>query len=80
MGLDYERFVERVKGGGDYNIVDLTNLLRKDQKPDLGGMIRRVVEGFRFLADLTETERVLAADTQRKKQTEAQALIAFLNR
>jgi predicted nucleotidyltransferase component of viral defense system len=78
-GLDYERFAERVKGGGDYDIADLTNLLRKDQKPDLEEVIRRVVEGFRFLADLTEPEKVLAADTQHKKQTEAQALIVTLN-
>jgi predicted nucleotidyltransferase component of viral defense system len=78
-GLDYGRFVERVKGGGDYDIAELTNLLRKDQKPDLDGMIRRVVEGFRFLADLKESEKALAADTQRKKQAEAQALIASLN-
>jgi predicted nucleotidyltransferase component of viral defense system len=77
-GLDYGRFVERVKGGGDYDIADLTNLLRKDQKPDLHGMIRRVVEGFRFLADLTESEKLLAADTQCKNRTEAQTLIASL--
>lgn len=78
-GLDYGRLAERVKGGGDYDIADLTNLLRKDQKPDLDGMIRRVVDGFRFLADLTESEKALAADTQRKKQTEADALVASLN-
>jgi hypothetical protein len=42
-------------------------------------MIRRVLDGFRFLADLTDAEKVLAADTQRSKQTEAQALIASLN-
>jgi predicted nucleotidyltransferase component of viral defense system len=78
-GLDYARFAERVKGGGDYDVADLTNLLRRDQKPDLDGMIRRVLDGFRFLADLTDAEKVLAADTQRSKQTEAQALIASLN-
>jgi hypothetical protein len=78
-GLDYGRFVERIKGGGDYDIAELANLLRKDQKPDLDGMIRRVVEGFRFLADLTESEKLLAADTQCKNRTEAQTLIASLN-
>ena len=75
-GLNYERFAERVRGGGDYDIADLTNLLRKDQKPDLQGMIRRVVDGFRFLSDLTASERMLATDTQRKRQKEAEALIA----
>lgn len=77
-GLDYGRFSERIKGGGDYDIADLTNLLRRDQKPDLEGMIRRVLEGFRFLADLTGAEKVVAADAERKKPAEAQALIASL--
>ena len=77
-GLDYGRFRERIKGGGDYDVADLTNLLRRDQKPDLEGMIRRVLEGFRFLADLTGAEKVVAADTERKKPAEAQALIASL--
>jgi predicted nucleotidyltransferase component of viral defense system len=77
-GLDYGRFSERIKGGGDYDIADLTNLLRKDQKPDLDGMIRRVMEGFRFLADLTKPEKVLAADTDHKKRETAQDLIAAL--
>jgi predicted nucleotidyltransferase component of viral defense system len=77
-GLDYDRFSERVKGGGDYDIGDLANLLRKDQKPDLEAMIRRVLDGFRFLADLSEAERALAADAERKKIGEAEALIAAL--
>lgn len=78
-GLDYGRFSQRVKGGGDYDVGDLANLLRRDQKPDLEGMIRRVLEGFRFLADLTAAEKALAADVSRKKTKEAEALIAALN-
>jgi predicted nucleotidyltransferase component of viral defense system len=78
VGLDYGRFSERVKGGGDYDVGELANLLRKDQKPDLDGMIRRVLDGFRFLADLTEAERALAADAERKNRKEAEALIAAL--
>ncbi len=78
-GLDYGRFCERVKGGADYDIADLTNLLRKDQKPDLQSMIRRVVDGYRFLADLTDAEKTLVADAARKKRKEAEALIAALN-
>jgi hypothetical protein len=77
-GLDYGRFSERVKGGADYNMADLTNLLRKDQKLDLDGMIRRVVDGYRFLADLTEAEKTLAADAARKNRKEAEALITAL--
>jgi predicted nucleotidyltransferase component of viral defense system len=74
--LDYGGFSERIKGGGDYDVGDLANLLRKDQKPDLDTMIRRVLDGFRFLADLTEAEKALAADTERKMGKEAEALIA----
>ena len=77
-GLDYGRFCERVTGGGDYDIGDLTSLLRKDQKPDLDGMIRRVVDGYRFLSDLTAEECVLAGDTANRGRKEAEALIAAL--
>jgi predicted nucleotidyltransferase component of viral defense system len=77
-GLDYGRFVEKVCGAGDYDVADLTNLLRKDQKPDLEAMMKRVVDGFRFLGDLTEAERALVADTERKKKQEADALIAAI--
>jgi predicted nucleotidyltransferase component of viral defense system len=77
-GLDYRRFSERVRAAADYDIGDLTSLLRKDQRPDLGTMIRRVVDGFRFLDDLTDIERTLAADTARRKRTEAEALASAL--
>lgn len=77
-GLDYDRFAARVKGGGDYDIGDLTALLRKDQKPDLDGMVARVVDGYRFLADLTDAERMLAADWAHKSRQEAAALVAKL--
>lgn len=77
-GLDYIRFCDRVTGGGDYDIADLANLLRKDQRPDLDGMIRRVVDGYRFLADLTDAEKFLAADNTHKNRKEAEALITAL--
>ena len=77
-GLDYDRFAARVKGGGDYDIGDLTALLRKDQKPDLDGMVARVVDGYRFLADLTDAEKTLAADGAHKSRQEAAALVATL--
>jgi hypothetical protein len=41
-------------------------------------MVRRVLDGFRFLADLTEAEKTLAADPERKNRSEAEALIAAL--
>jgi predicted nucleotidyltransferase component of viral defense system len=77
-GLDYGRFSERVRGAGDYDAGDLAHLLRKDQKPDLEAMMKRVLEGFRFLSDLSDAERLLAADTQQERQQEADALIAAL--
>jgi hypothetical protein len=61
-GLDYERFRARIMDGGDYDLGDLENLLRKDQRPDLDAMMRRVVEAFRFLSELTDRERTLAED------------------
>lgn len=77
-GFDYGRFSERVKGGADYDVADLTNLLRRDQKPDLQSMIRRVTEGFRFLSDLTEAEKTIAGDVPRKNRRAVDALIATL--
>lgn len=77
-GLDYGRFCERIQGAADYDLADLANLLRKDQKPDLPHMIRRVTDGFRFLGNLTDAERVLAADGERRSKTEADSLAASL--
>ena len=37
--LDYGQFTEQIKSGGDYDLRELTNLLRKDQRPDLEDMI-----------------------------------------
>src|SRR5208337_1273730 len=77
-GLDYERLCERVRVGRDYDISDLANLLRKDQRPDLDGMIRRVIDGYRFLGDLSDHEKALAADGGQKHRKEAESLIASL--
>jgi predicted nucleotidyltransferase component of viral defense system len=77
-GLNYERFQRRIQDGPNYNLEDLRNLLRKDQNPDLNGMIRRVVEGFRFLGDLTELETALAADQARRRRVEAEELIGLM--
>jgi predicted nucleotidyltransferase component of viral defense system len=78
QGLDYGRFCERVSGGGDYDIGDLTSLLRKDQKPDLNDMIHRVLNGYWFLGNLTDIERSIASDEAKKNRKEAEALIAAL--
>jgi predicted nucleotidyltransferase component of viral defense system len=77
-GLDFELFRRRVADGRNYNLDDLRSLLRKDQNPDLGAVTRRVVEGFRFLGNLTELETVLAADRSRRCQAEGDELIRLM--
>jgi predicted nucleotidyltransferase component of viral defense system len=77
-GLDFERLRQRVDDAGNYDIADLRNLLRRDQNPDLNAMIRRVIEGFQFLADLTELERALTADSARHRRKEADDLLGLI--
>ncbi len=72
--LDYGHFRERIMGAGDYDVDDLATLLRKDQRPDLNEMIRRVVDGFRFLGEMTDLERNLAGDDARRRRADAEAL------
>src|ERR1700694_2282876 len=60
----------------DKGITEQTNLLRKDQRPDLKDMIHRVVEGFRFLGQMTDLERKLALDNARRCRAEIDALKA----
>ena len=74
--LDYERFAAQIENGKDYDLNDLTNLLRKDQRPNLEDMIRRAKEGFRFLGQLTELERKIVQDKQRRLKDEIAALKA----
>jgi hypothetical protein len=72
--LNYERFRKRITDAHDYDIADLANLLRKDQRPNLDQMIGRVIDGFRFLGDMTELERALAADVARRRDADAAQL------
>jgi predicted nucleotidyltransferase component of viral defense system len=44
--LDYEKFAQQIKKGENYDLGELTNLLRKDQRPDLKDMIQRVADGL----------------------------------
>jgi predicted nucleotidyltransferase component of viral defense system len=77
-GLDFAGFRARIEGGGDYDLMDLKNLLRKDQSPDLNVMIRRVIEGFQFLGQLTEVERTLANDSTQRNRGTAETFKAAL--
>lgn len=78
-GLDFDRFHQRIEAGDEYDMKDLQNLLRKDQKPDLGKMIERVCSEFRFLEHLTEVEKMLANDSARRFRKEATNLLHRLS-
>ncbi len=77
-GLDFVRFRERIEAGGDYDLLELKDLLRKDQNPDLAEMIARVVASFQFLGHMTESERMLAGDSAQRQRPTAGALAAAL--
>ena len=74
--LDYDCFAERIANGADYDLAELTNLLRKDQRPDLHDMIRRVREGFRFLGQVKGREQTLVQDSKRRCHADLEALRA----
>ncbi|HEX8625817.1 MAG TPA: nucleotidyl transferase AbiEii/AbiGii toxin family protein [Allosphingosinicella sp.] len=78
-GLDYARLCDRVEHG-DYDVGDLRDLLRKDQVPDIDGLKREVIDGFRFLDEMTQVERQLAADGRNRLRSEAAALAEALAR
>jgi predicted nucleotidyltransferase component of viral defense system len=73
-GLDFEHLTQRIRSRVDYDVQDLQNLLRKDQKPELNKMINEVCSGFRFLKNLTEVESKLAGDVSRRLKKEAEEL------
>jgi predicted nucleotidyltransferase component of viral defense system len=74
--LDHERFAAQIENGKDYDLNDLTNLLRKDQRPNLKDMIQRAKEGFRFLGQFTELERKIVQDKPRRLKDEIATLKA----
>jgi predicted nucleotidyltransferase component of viral defense system len=74
--LDYAKFAAQVENGKDYDLNDLTNLLRKDQRPNLQDMIRRAKDGFRFLDQLTDLERKIVQDSRRHRKSDIEQLKA----
>lgn len=72
--LDYKKFAAQIEDGKDYDLGELANLLRKDQRPDLKDMTRRVIDGFRFLGQLTDLEQKLTLDKARRCRDEIAAL------
>jgi len=77
--LSYQRLVKRLEEATDYDVGDLTELLRKDQRADLATLIKRVVDGYRFLGSLTEIETQLANDRAGKAQVQAEQLTSELH-
>lgn len=77
--LNYAQLAKRIEEATDYDIADLTQLLRKDQRADLPVLIKRVVEGYRFLKNLTELESMLTSDMSKNAQAEADQLVASLH-
>jgi predicted nucleotidyltransferase component of viral defense system len=76
--LSYQRLTKRLEDATDYDVGDLTELLRKDQRADLATLIKRVVEGYRFLGNLTELETQLANDKAGQAQAQADQLTSEL--
>jgi predicted nucleotidyltransferase component of viral defense system len=74
--LNYAQFAAQIEGGKDYDLRDLENLLRKDQRPDVSVMIARVKESFRFLGQMSELESKLARDKARRCKAEIEQLKA----
>jgi len=73
-GLDFDRFRQHIETRDEYDVKDLQNLLRKDQKPDLVRLIRRVISEFWFLRNLTELEQKLTGDSAMRLRREAENL------
>lgn len=74
--LDYTRFVAQIENGEDYDLDELTSLLRKDQRPSLQDMIRRKRNRFRCLDQVTDLERKITQDAERHCKNEIEQLKA----
>ena len=75
-GLNQETLVQRIRDA-DFDVSDLTNLLRMDQRPDVKDLIRRVTQGYRFLADLSELDRALIADRKGRRRDLADEVLQW---
>lgn len=78
--LDYDRFAAQIEDGKDYDVGELTNLLRRDQRPDLNDMIRRAKDGFRFLGQTTALEKKIVQDKARRCAAELEELKADIRK
>lgn len=70
--FDPARLMQELADGGDFDWDDLRDLLRRTIVVDRDRITADCVRGFAFLADLTDDERVLANDRNRREQAAAQ--------
>jgi predicted nucleotidyltransferase component of viral defense system len=66
--FDPIRLMRKFEDGGAYDWDDLGQLLRRTLVIDRNGITAACVGGFRFLADLTAEEQVLASDAYQREQ------------
>jgi predicted nucleotidyltransferase component of viral defense system len=66
--LDPARLMEKFKHGAEFDWDDLRDLVRRDARIDRDKICADCVRGFRFLADLTPEERMLANDPHHREE------------
>jgi hypothetical protein len=72
--FDPERLMRKFEDGRDFDWDDLRQLLNRAVPIDRNRITDACVRGFRFLADLTDDERALAADQHQRLRQLAEAL------
>src|SRR3990167_407979 len=63
-----EKWLERLESSA-YDWDDLKRLLRKDQKIDPKTLVRKCVQRYRFLTELTSEEEKILSDAKRHRET-----------
>ena len=78
--FDPARLMQKFKDGRDFDWDDLRQLLNRSSVVDRDRITADCARGFRFLADLTDEERVLASDQHQRERALAERLRAELVR
>ena len=66
--FDPERLIRKFGDGNDFDWDDLTQLLRRTMAIDQRRIMADCTRGFAFLRELTDEERVLAADPHQRER------------
>jgi hypothetical protein len=67
--FDPDRLMKKFEDGRAFDWDDLNQLVRRTVAVDREKITADCIRGFRFLADLTEEERQLAADPHQRERT-----------